>query len=237
MTAALIPSCPPVESDKGTHFPYLFILCMEYLVNLIEDKLRSRTWQGVRPARGSLYLTRLLFADDILLMGTTTPNTSSFIKTILDSFCEESGMKVRAKLAGWKSSMLSMAGRAVLINSTCAAIPSYFMQCSRLPKTTISNLDKINRDFLWGSTSDKKKLHLVSWEVITRPKSMGGLGIPNMDNRNKALLGNLVFKASTSHDPWACLLRHQFAASNLTRLRRGFSNWKAITIGMKVWNK
>ncbi|PKI62769.1 hypothetical protein CRG98_016837 [Punica granatum] len=66
---------------------------------------------------------------------------------------------------------------------------------------------------------------------------MGGLGIPNMDNHNKALLGNLVFKASTSHDPWACLLRHQFATSNPTRLRRGSSNWKAITVGMDVWNK
>ncbi|PKI69426.1 hypothetical protein CRG98_010224 [Punica granatum] len=94
-----------------------------------------------------------------------------------------------------------MAIRAVLINSTYAAIPSYFMQCSRLPQSTLSSLDRLNRDFLWSSTSDKRKLHLVSWKVVTKSKDMGGLDIHSMDIRDKALLSNLVSRASSPSTP------------------------------------
>ena len=49
------------------------------------------------------------------------------------------------------------------MKSVMSAIPNYVMQREALPIHLCEKLDKTNRDFLWGSTRDKKKLHLVGW--------------------------------------------------------------------------
>ncbi|PKI46803.1 hypothetical protein CRG98_032800 [Punica granatum] len=73
--------------------PYIFILCIEYLVHLIQEKVESKAWKGVTSTRNSFSGTHLLFVDAILLMGTTSPSTICSIKAVLDAFCKESGMK------------------------------------------------------------------------------------------------------------------------------------------------
>lgn len=45
------------------------------------------------------------------------------------------------------------------------------------------------RDFLWDGFDGEKSSHLVSWEVVSKPKEAGGLGIENLILRNKVLLG------------------------------------------------
>ena len=42
--------------------------------------------------------------------------------------------RVQAKLAGWKSKSLSLAGRLVLIKAVVSLIPEYNMQCYKLSK-------------------------------------------------------------------------------------------------------
>lgn len=56
--------------------------------------------------------------------------------------------KIRAKLSGWKSRSLSVAGRLMLINFVTSAMPTHLMQCTLLPAKICHELDKINRDFL-----------------------------------------------------------------------------------------
>lgn len=56
-------------------------------------------------------------------------------------------------------------------------IPNHVMQGVALLNHLCEKLDKINRDFLWSSFTKKKKLHLVGWSKIIRPKDEGGLGI------------------------------------------------------------
>jgi len=55
-----------------------------------------------------------------------------------------------------------MAGRLILTKAVILVIPSYTMQGCILPSRIHANLDKINRNFLWGSTEDKKKLHMIA---------------------------------------------------------------------------
>lgn len=47
--------------------PYLFVLCLEYLSNLINQASLSKMWNGIRPSRGSNPITHLFFADDLML--------------------------------------------------------------------------------------------------------------------------------------------------------------------------
>ena len=74
------------------------------------------------------------------------------------------------KLLGWKAKFLSFVGRSILIKSVMAAIPNYVMQGVALLAHICDKLDKVNRDFLWGSTSDRQKMHLVGWNNIVKSK-------------------------------------------------------------------
>ena len=69
--------------------------------------------------------------------------------------------RIISKLAGWKSKLLSFASITVLVNSVMTAIPKYVMQGATLPTHLCNKIDKINRDFLWGSTKEKRRLHFV----------------------------------------------------------------------------
>lgn len=42
--------------------------------------------------------------------------------------------KIVAKLQGWKSSLLSQAGREILIKAVATTVPTYAMSCFKFPK-------------------------------------------------------------------------------------------------------
>ena len=98
------------------------------------------------------------------------------------------------KLAGWKAKFLSFAGRAVLVKSVMSAVPNYIMQGVALLVHLCKKLGKISRDFLWGSSSEKRKLHLVGWSKVIKPKEEGGLGIQAAKAKNIALLSKLNWR-------------------------------------------
>ena len=52
--------------------------------------------------------------------------------------------RVKQKLAGWKANLLSLAGRAVLIQASTSTILDYIMQCTALPKKLLDNIDQVN---------------------------------------------------------------------------------------------
>ena len=95
------------------------------------------------------------------------------------------------KLSGWKTKFLSFVGRFVFIKSVMFAIPNHVMQGVALSAYICDKLDKINRDFLWGSTSDRKRMHLVGWNKIVKFKEEGGLGFQAARAKNIALLSKL----------------------------------------------
>ena len=102
--------------------------------------------------------------------------------------------RVMNKLAGWKAKFMSFAGRYVLVKSVMFAIPNYVMQGDALPMHLYEKLDKINQNFLWGSTREKRKLHLVGWNKIIQSKKEGGLGIQAARAKNVALLAKLNWR-------------------------------------------
>ncbi|KAL7218868.1 hypothetical protein ACSBR2_012022 [Camellia fascicularis] len=72
--------------------------------------------------------------------------------------------KMQNRLAGWKASVLSLAGRTTLIQSVSSALPAYTMQTMDVPVKVCNDIDRLNRKFLWGDTIEKRKMHLVNWE-------------------------------------------------------------------------
>lgn len=99
--------------------------------------------------------------------------------------------KVQARLSGWKSKNLSLADRCTLINSVLAGIPLFAMQTAWLPQAICDALNKLNGNFLRGSSSEKRRIHLVKWEEVTKQKKMGGLRIRESRMANVAQLAKI----------------------------------------------
>ena len=78
--------------------------------------------------------------------------------------------RVKQKLSEWKVNMLSLAGWLVLIQASLVVIPSYVMQCAYLPGKILDGVDRVNRNFLWGSSDSTKKVHWVGWDKVTKSK-------------------------------------------------------------------
>ncbi|GKV09103.1 hypothetical protein SLEP1_g20649 [Rubroshorea leprosula] len=101
---------------------------------------------------------------------------------------------MQRKLSNWKCATLSLAGRKVLIQSVTAFIPAYTMQTTLLPKTICDAIDRLNRDFLWGSVSGVRKPHLVSWDIIYSERKYGGLGLRSAWDNNQAFVTKLGWR-------------------------------------------
>jgi ribonuclease HI len=151
--------------------------------------------------------------------------------------------KVQAKLTSWKAKLLSPTGRMILVQSVTSAIPAYYMQNVALPIRICSNLDKLNKDFLWGSTADRKKMHMISWDKVCRPKDLGGLGLYSTKSRNLALLAKLNCRVMEEPDSlWAKILIANYCLNGimderLVTPRSGSSNWKGLRRGHEVFGK
>jgi hypothetical protein len=83
--------------------------------------------------------------------------------------------KVQAKLTSWKLKLLSPAGRVILIQFVTSSLPAYYMQNTALPSSICNELDRLNRNFLWGSSNERKKMHLVGWEKVCKPREKEAL--------------------------------------------------------------
>jgi len=119
--------------------------------------------------------------------------------------------KVKKRLLSWKSNFLSQAGRLVLVNSVLSSIPSYIMSFYLLPKWVLKEIEKIRRNFFWKGKSEEKKMMNVSWSIICKPKSAGGLGVLDLSVFNKALLGKWLWSLLSEDQPlWGQVVKYRY---------------------------
>ena len=74
--------------------PYIFILCMDFLVQLIEEKCSTNKWKPVRANRSGVAFSHLFFANDLILFAKANPKNCAAIREVLDLFCSKSGQSV-----------------------------------------------------------------------------------------------------------------------------------------------
>lgn len=88
----VIPTCGIRQGDPLS--PYLFVLCMDKFLRLIDDYMAKKLWKLVRASRSGLLISHLFFADDLILFAEASINQMILVKQCLDLFCEWSGQKV-----------------------------------------------------------------------------------------------------------------------------------------------
>ncbi|KAK6782428.1 hypothetical protein RDI58_020224 [Solanum bulbocastanum] len=83
----------------------------------------------------------------------------------------------------------------VLTKATLNSIPSHVMQYIKLPAKITNTINKVHRDFMWGTTAEKRKIQLLSWDSITNTKAMGGLGLQKSELKNRVIISSLAWRA------------------------------------------
>ncbi len=74
--------------------PFLFLLCIEYLGWLIEQKCDDGEWTKVKASRGGPGFSHVFFVDDLLLFAKANTKNYEAISNVLEEFCAMSGQKV-----------------------------------------------------------------------------------------------------------------------------------------------
>ncbi|KAJ1691081.1 hypothetical protein LUZ63_015236 [Rhynchospora breviuscula] len=141
--------------------------------------------------------------------------------------------KVTSKLAGWKSPLLSRAGRIVLASSVLSSIPVFFMSVFQLPSSVVKAIDKARRNFIWqGNTG--RGLPLLAWSRVCLPKVLGGLGLLDLRLQNISLLLRWIWRLyAQPSSMWSTISYQLFAKRNanippLGWNRNGSFFWKQL---------
>jgi hypothetical protein len=119
------------------------------------------------------------------------------------------------KLAAWKGSSMSIAGRTTLVNSSLSSTFIYHMSMYLLPKTTVKDLDRQRRSFFWQGGGTRKKYHLVRWQIICKSKKKGGLGIKDIGKMNISLLVKWWWKLENESGLWQEIIKAKYLRNSL----------------------
>ncbi|KAL3682360.1 hypothetical protein R1sor_000382 [Riccia sorocarpa] len=96
--------------------------------------------------------------------------------------------KLRKKLGTWVFHILPFAGRVIVLKHVLRAVPIHLLACLNLQAATLKAIEGVCRTFLWGTNKDgNKKIPMIAWEEIQRPKSEGGLNFTALINTSAAL--------------------------------------------------
>ncbi|KAF1879364.1 hypothetical protein Lal_00005830 [Lupinus albus] len=107
--------------------------------------------------------------------------------------------KIQKCIASWKANLLNKAGRLCLAKSVISFIPIYTMQTMWLPQRDVN----------------KRSLNLFRWDVLTRQKCDGGLGIRDARIANISLLGKLCWNLVSNNEKlWCRVLKSKYLGDN-----------------------
>nr|KYP47469.1 Putative ribonuclease H protein At1g65750 family [Cajanus cajan] len=85
------------------------------------------------------------------------------------------------------------------------------MQSLWLPQEVCNKINQASRTMLWAKVGSSRCWSLVGWNIVTRPKELGGLGIRESRQVNVSLIGKLIWDLIHSpHKPWVKFLQAKY---------------------------
>lgn len=126
--------------------------------------------------------------------------------------------KLRKSLVGWKSKILSFAGRLQLIESTLSSFHLYWASSFLLPKWCLALLERLCCDFFWGCFDSTKKMKTIAWDTICSPLQSGGLGLRSIHASAAAMQLKQAWSLAAQKDSiWLAWLNQSTWKAGLSR--------------------
>lgn len=117
--------------------------------------------------------------------------------------------RVRLKLANWKASLLSIAGRVQLIKSVVQGMLVHTMSIYSWPTKLLREMEKWIKNFIWSGDVSKKKMVAVAWKKVCADYDEGGLGTKSLISLNEATNLKMCWTLLHSDQQWAHILRNR----------------------------
>ncbi|KAL2895927.1 hypothetical protein RDABS01_000461 [Bienertia sinuspersici] len=141
--------------------------------------------------------------------------------------------RIWKKLQGWKEKLLSNPGKETLIKAVAQAIPTYMMSIFKIPDGLIEEIHALMGRFWWGSNENGRKMHWLSWENLSMPKSLGGMGFRDLKCFNLALLAKQVWRLHVENDSLLhkVIKAKYFKHEDILEANRGFDpsfTWRSL---------
>lgn len=81
------------------------------------------------------------------------------------------------------------------------------------------------RNFLWEGTEKSVGAHFVRWNLVTRPKERGGLGIDKINLSNVALLAKWIWRfLEESDDLWKKVIEGKYLSDSMVGIPNKCNN-------------
>jgi hypothetical protein len=142
----------------------------------------------------------------------------------------------------WCEKYMSSGAKEVLIKSVLQSISTYTMGVFKFPFGLIDDLSQIIRNFWWGDEENRKRMHWMSWDKLTRPKSFGGIGFRDLRVFNQALLARQAWRLI--HFPnslCARLLKARYYPSgdllDTAFIQNQSQTWQGVVHGLELLKK
>lgn len=147
--------------------------------------------------------------------------------------CATKRNKIRIKLNNWNANKLSLVERITSAQSTLSSILTYTIQTSYSPDSIYVDIDKLCKNFIWGSGDNRRKVHLIPWSQVLLPKKMGRLGFRDARTMNMIFLLKLVWSVVSSPEAlWVHILRTKYKIIEPllehVKVRKASNVWRGI---------
>ena len=112
--------------------------------------------------------------------------------------------KIKSKIQNWGANWLNLAGKTILIKSVLNSMPIYQSSILLAPCSVVNKIEGLLKKFIWeGGKGNNKKIHLVSWEKIKKPRNEGSLHVRSLSSQNLALGAKLLWQLISRKNGWS----------------------------------
>jgi hypothetical protein len=136
-----------------------------------------------------------------------------------------------------------LGGRYILIKAVLESLPVYWMALAHIPLSVIKKLHQLIFAFLWNGSKQNRGFHLCGWEILSKPKALGGWGLRNLYLFYHALSANTLWRILMAPGIWNKLIKdkyishqsvHSWLRSTTTSPRGGSQMWKHLLKSLSI---
>jgi hypothetical protein len=137
------------------------------------------------------------------------------------------------RLSSWTYRALNLPSRLILLQAVLQALPIYSFSALAAPRFVLTTIKNLQRNFIWQGFNTGKKIALVSWDKLCRPKEQGGLGLRDPFIMNKVLSAKIWWRwLKIPKDLWARLWRKKYAPNVA---EKNLIRWNEDNPGSLIW--